>query len=146
VLVRSDFADLVAELHAAGKSRETIRKTKTAVAMVLDHERVSPNPTRDPAVKLPREEREEPQPPSAEQAEAVYRLLPPKHRLALLWLDWSGAWVGSVDHTLVGDYDEQRRRVRLSPFEHQDPARSLGRASPGTSRGHRSDLGAPRGP
>jgi integrase len=31
----------------------------------------------------------------------------------LLWLDWSGARVGSVDAVLVGDYDRQRRRVRL---------------------------------
>jgi integrase len=55
----------------------------------------------------------EPQPPTADHVEAVYRLLPSKHRLALLWLDWSGARVSSVDHTLVGDYDEPFRRVRL---------------------------------
>jgi integrase len=30
-----------------------------------------------------------------------------------LWLDWSGARVSSIDLTLVGDYDEPRRRVRL---------------------------------
>jgi integrase len=45
--------------------------------------------------------------------ESVFRLMPSKHRLALLWLDWSGARVSSIDHVLVGDYDEQRRRVRL---------------------------------
>jgi integrase len=39
--------------------------------------------------------------------------LPSKHRLALLWLDWSGARVSSIDLTTVGDYDEPRRRVRL---------------------------------
>ena len=55
----------------------------------------------------------EPEPPSAEQVEAVYRLLPSKHRLALLWLDWSGARVSSIDTIRVGDYDEPRRRVRL---------------------------------
>jgi integrase len=43
----------------------------------------------------------------------VYRLLPSKHRLALLWLDWSGARVSSVDLTVVGDYDDPRRRLRL---------------------------------
>ena len=36
------------------------------------------------------------------------------HRLPLLWLDWSGARVATVDKTLIGDYDEPRRRVRLS--------------------------------
>lgn len=37
----------------------------------------------------------------------------PRSRLPLLWLDWSGARVSSIDLTLVGDYDEPRRRVRL---------------------------------
>jgi integrase len=45
--------------------------------------------------------------------ETVYGLVPSKHRLPLLWLDWSGARVSSIDLTLVSDYDEHRRRVRL---------------------------------
>jgi integrase len=61
-------------------------------------------------VRLPREE---PNPPTAAHVEAVYRLLPRKHRLPLLFLDWSGARVAAIDKTLVGDYDEQRCRVRL---------------------------------
>lgn len=84
------------------------------IALTLDHAGVTPNPARDRViVKLPREDDEEPNPPPAEHVEAVYRTLPSKHRLALLWLDWSGARVGSVDGLLVGDYDEPRRRVRL---------------------------------
>jgi integrase len=74
---------------------------------------VSPNPARDKQVRLPRAEEEEINPPPAEHVEAVYRLLPSKHRLPRLWLDWSGARVSSVDLTLVSDYDEPRRRVRL---------------------------------
>jgi integrase len=35
------------------------------------------------------------------------------HRLPLLWLDWSGARVGSIDNLRVSDYDESLRRVRL---------------------------------
>jgi integrase len=108
-----DVAELVGKLHAQGKARESIRKTRTAVAMVLDHERVSPNPARDPSVKLPREEPEEVQPPSAVQVEAVYRRIPERHQLALLFLDWSGARVAAIDLTTVGDYDEPRQRVRL---------------------------------
>jgi integrase len=100
-----DVAALVADLHGRGKARESIRKTKTAIA--------TPNPARDPSVKLPREEVEEPQPPSAEHVAAVYRLIPSKHRVPLLFLDWSGARVSSVDKVLAGDYDEARRRVRL---------------------------------
>jgi integrase len=45
--------------------------------------------------------------------EAVLRLLAPAYRLPLLWLDWSGARVSSIETALVGDYDEPARRVRL---------------------------------
>ena len=34
-------------------------------------------------------------------------------KLPLLWLDWSGARVASIDTLTVGDYDERDRRVRL---------------------------------
>jgi integrase len=108
-----EIGDLVAVLHADGKARESIRKTKTAIAMVFDHAGVRPNPARDPRVKLPRDDSEEPNPPSADHVEAVFRLIPSKHRLALLFLDWSGARVSAIDRTKVGDYDEVRRRVRL---------------------------------
>jgi integrase len=112
-LTAQDFINAVAHLHGEGVARETIRKTLGAGAMTLDHAGVTPNPARDRSIKLPREEPEEINPPSAEHVETVYRLIPAKHRLALLWLDWSGARVSSVDLTLAGDYDEQRRRVRL---------------------------------
>jgi integrase len=109
-----DIADAIATLHAAGKKRETIRKAVAALAMVLDHAGVKPNPARDKiVVKLPRADHVEATPPSAEHVAAVFHLLPRRHRLALLWLDWSGARVGSIDETLVSDYDEPRRRLRL---------------------------------
>jgi integrase len=112
-LTRDDFIDAVATLHAAGVARETIRKTLGAAAMTLDHAGAQPNPARDKAIKLPREEPAEVNPPSAADVETVYRLIAEQHRLALLWLDWSGARVSSVDLTLVGDYDQARRRLRL---------------------------------
>jgi integrase len=113
-LAPQDVADLVVALHADGKARESIRKTVTAVAMVLDHAGTIPNPARDRVVvKLPRDDSEEPNPPSAEHVETVFWLIPSKHRLALLFLDWSGARVSAIDRTTVGDYDEGRRRVRL---------------------------------
>lgn len=113
-IAAQNIADLVAALHADGKARESIRKSVTATAMVLDHAGVSPNPARDRVVvKLPRDDSEEPSPPSAEHVESVYRLIPSKHRLALLFLDWSGARVSAIDRTTIGDYDETRRRVRL---------------------------------
>ena len=112
-LTPAQVAEFVAALAAEGYKRRTIRKTLQTLGMVLDHAGVEPNPVRDRQVRLPREDEEEINPPTAEHVEAVFRLMPAKHRLALLWLDWSGARVLSVDLTLVGDYDEPRRRVRL---------------------------------
>jgi integrase len=112
-ITAAEVADLVGRLAADGYARETIKKTIAALAMIFDHEAISPNPARDRRVKLPRAERVEPTPPTAAHVEAVYRTLPHQHRLAFLWLDWSGARVSSVETTRVGDYDQPRRRVRL---------------------------------
>jgi hypothetical protein len=92
----------------------TVREAVQSVALVLDHAGIEANPARNRAiVKLPREQGEELNPPTAEHVAAVYRLLSTKHRLPLLFLDWSGARVAAINETLVGDYDEPRRRVRL---------------------------------
>jgi integrase len=113
-ITAQDVADAVAALHAAGKKRETIRKAVTALAMVLDHAGITPNPARDKIiVKLPREQAEELNPPIADHVERVFATLPARHRLALVWLDWSGARVGSIDGLRVRDYDEANRRVRI---------------------------------
>ncbi len=106
-------AKVVETLAAAGKRRETIRKSVKYLAAVLEECGVDPNPARAKSIRLPYEEHEELNPPTAEQVEAVFRLLAPVYRLPLLWLDWSGARVGSVDALTVADYDERDRRVRL---------------------------------
>jgi integrase len=109
-----DIAEAIVDLHAAGRKRETLRKAITHLACVFDFAEIEPNPARDKLhVRLPRGEIREPEPPSALHVETVYRLLPSKHRLALLFLDWSGARVSAIDTVAVGDYDEPRRRVRL---------------------------------
>ena len=106
----ADVAELVAALAASGKARETIRKTITALAMILDFAGISPNPARDRVtVRLPREEPKELEPPSADHVEAVAALLPTAYRLALLVLDATGARVGELEAACVGDLDEERR-------------------------------------
>jgi integrase len=107
------LVELVTQLAAADAKRETIRKTVKYTAAVLDDAGVEPNPARDRRVRLPHEEQEELNPPTAEHVEAVFRRLAPESRLPLLWLDWSGARLASIEATLVGDYDQPRRRVRL---------------------------------
>jgi integrase len=109
-----DVAAVVAALVQAGKKPGTVRKCVQAVAMTLDHAGVKDNPARDRViVRMPRETPEEINPPTAAHVEAVFWLMPRRHRLPLLFLDWSGARVAAIDLTRVGDYDEPRRRVRL---------------------------------
>jgi integrase len=112
-LTVDDVNELVRELARTGRKRETIRKSVKYLAAVLEENGIDPNPARGKRVRLPHEEPTELEPPTAEHVEAVLRLLPHSYRLPLLWLDWSGARLGSVETVVVGDYDEPRRRVRL---------------------------------
>jgi integrase len=111
----ADVADLVAALTAKGKARETVRKSLLALAMILDHEGVAPNPARDKVkVRLPRQERPEIVPPTAAHVRAVHDLLPPRYRLPLLVLDATGMRLGELERLTWGDLDEQRQRWRVS--------------------------------
>ncbi|MGH3019970.1 MAG: tyrosine-type recombinase/integrase [Gaiellaceae bacterium] len=108
-------ADLVAELHAAGLRKQTIRKTVSVLAMILDHAAIQPNPARDKqTIRLPREERRHVEPPAAEHVEAVVRLLPGRYRLPALVLDATGMRVGELERLTWGDVDEPRGRWRVS--------------------------------
>jgi integrase len=114
-ITAEDVATLVGELAAAGRSRETIRKTITVLSMVLDFASVQPNPARDRVrVRLPREDRAEIQPPTAAHVEAVHRLLASTYRLPLLILDSTGMRVGELEQLTWGDVDEQRAHWRVS--------------------------------
>jgi len=105
----ADVAELVGKLAGENYARESIRKTVTALSMVLDFAGITPNPARDRVqVRLPLAEPEEPEPPSAEHVEAVARLLAPAYRLALLVLDSTGCRVGELGAARIGDLDEER--------------------------------------
>jgi integrase len=112
----TDVARLVSVLHQSGRKRETIRKSLTVLAQVLDFAGVRDNPARDRVhVRLPREEREEPTPPSAGQIEAVLLLMPPAYALAVLVLDATGMRVGELEEKglVCGDLDEPHTRWRV---------------------------------
>ena len=111
----ADVADLVVALTAKGKARETVRKSLLALAMILDHEGVAPNPARDKVkVRLPRQDRPEIVPPTAAHVLAVHALLPPRYRLPLLVLDATGMRLGELERLTWGDVDEPRQRWRVS--------------------------------
>jgi len=62
----ADVADVLAALTKDGLARESVRKTRSTAAMVLDFAGLQPNPARDKSVKLPREQSEELTPPTAD--------------------------------------------------------------------------------
>ena len=113
-ITAADVGELVAAMTPRYK-RETISKSITALAQVLDFAGVTPNPARDKVhVRLPREERTEINPPTAAQLEAACRLLPHRYRLPLLTLDATGMRLGEVEQITWCDVDEQRGRWRVS--------------------------------
>lgn len=82
----------------------------------VDYAGVRENPARDRVhVRLPREEREEPTPPTADQIEAVLLLMPRRHALAVLVLDATGMRVGELEERGLrcGDLDEPNTRWRI---------------------------------
>lgn len=106
----ADVAALVVALDDAGKARESIRKSVTVVAMILDYAGIAPNPARDRVhVRLPREEPVEPEPPSADHVEAVATMLAVPYLLGLLILDATGVRIGELEAAKVGDLDEHRK-------------------------------------
>lgn len=103
-----DVQRMIDVLAGEKRARESIRKCRTALAMVLDFAGISPNPARDTRVKLPLEEPEEVEPPHADQVEAAAWLLTRPYLLGLLVLDATGARVGELAAATVGDLDEGR--------------------------------------
>jgi integrase len=108
-----DVSDLVTKLSETRK-RETVRKSLLVLGMVLDHAGIEPNPARAKAIKLPREQKTEINPPTAEHVEAVIRLLPTRYRLPTLVLDATGMRLGELEALTWGDVDEPRQRWRVS--------------------------------
>jgi integrase len=107
-------AGFVGELSTAGLARESIRKTVATLAMVFDFDGIAPNPARDRAVRLPREDKVEVNPPTATHVLAVHALLPKAYRLALLVLDATGMRVGELEALNWGDVDELAVRWRVT--------------------------------
>lgn len=83
--------------------------------MVFDHAGIEPNPARDKrTIRLPRDEREEIKPPTAEHVRAVHDLVATRYRLPLLVLDDTGMRLSELERLAWGDVDEPRGRWRVS--------------------------------
>jgi integrase len=112
-LTVDDAAGLIAALTTAGYKRETIRKTRAALAMTLDHHRIEPNVARDERIRLPKERKAHVPPPLAEHVERIAERLPRHHVLPLLIIDETGPRVNELATAQVGDLDEHRKAIRI---------------------------------
>jgi integrase len=121
-----DVAALVAALAAVPYKRETIRKTRTALAQTLDFYKVSPNVVRDERVRLPKERKAHIPPPLAEHVERVVETVAREYVLPLLVIDEAGPRVSELETAEVGDLDEHRRAIRVRwTFEKNERYRHL---------------------
>jgi hypothetical protein len=104
--------------------------------MVFDHAGVIPNPARDPIrVKLPREDRPEISPPTHEHVVAVHGLLSTAHRLPLIVLDGDRYACRRGRAADVGRCQRAARPVARLAGRLEDPARPVGKRTPGGVRG-----------
>jgi integrase len=116
-LTDADARELVAAL-AAHKTRggtmapSSVRSYFGQARQVLDHARIRPNPFRDELVKMPREERDEPSPPTAREVLAILDKIPRRYVEPLALLDQCGMRVGELRFTW-GDVDTAESRIRL---------------------------------
>lgn len=83
---------------------------------VLDHAGVYPNPARDPRIKLPRQERDETEPPPAEHVIALAHALPGRYVLPVAVLEQTGMRLNELG-LQWGDVDEAGCRFRLKSRE-----------------------------
>jgi integrase len=125
-IVVDDVTALVAGLAAHPYKRETIRKTRTALAQVLDHYEIDPNPVRDSRVKLPKERKAHIPPPLAAHVERIAETVSPEYVLPLLIIDECGPRVSELEMCEIGDLDEHRRAIRVRwTFEKNERYRHL---------------------
>ena len=81
--------------------------------LLMDYVGVDPNPCRDTRVKLPKQVREEPTPPSAEHMLAILEAIPAKRRLLFIVLEQGALRLGEAVNLKWGDVDRAGLRLRL---------------------------------
>lgn len=106
-------AAMVAEWLAAFKRRETAKRYLQVLRQVFDYADVDPNPARDSRVRLPREEREEVEPPTAHEVELIIGHVSDRFRLAVLTLAETGMRVGELCALEWRDVDLEGARLRV---------------------------------
>jgi integrase len=91
----------------------TVHQYLIALRLLLDFAGVEPNVARDPRVKLPKQTREEPQPPSAEHLLAILEAIGERWRLLFITIEAGALRLGEAVSLRWGDVDAANLRLRL---------------------------------
>ncbi len=118
-LTSQEIATWVGEL-AERLAPGTVEKALGALRQLLDHLGVEPNPARDRRVRFPRRRREEIEPPSAIEVEAIVATVAPRYRLPLIVLEATAMRVGELERLRWGDVDVAGQRWRVAR-QHERP-------------------------
>ena len=108
----SEIAEWIAAL-AEDRKPGTLQQYLIAFRLLLDHVGIDPNPARDPRVKLPKQVREEPNPPSAEHTEAILAAIGAKWRLLFVTIEQGALRLGEGVGLRWADVDAAGLRLRL---------------------------------
>jgi integrase len=109
------FADVQGWVAASGLKASSVRQYLSTLRAVLDYADLTgeQNPTRDPRLRLPRQERELVEPPSAADVETIVANVPKRWRLGLRTLAETGMRVGEAHSLEWQDVDVAGSRFRI---------------------------------
>lgn len=91
----------------------SLRRYMATLRQLLDFAGVDPNPARDRAVRMPREERPEVEPPTEREVAALIEALPRAWKLPIRVLEQTGLRVGELQALTWGDIDRAGSRLRI---------------------------------
>lgn len=109
------FADVQEWVAGSGLKASSLRQYLSTLRAVLDYAGLTgeANPARDPRLRLPRQEKEIVEPPSALDVDAIITNVPRRHRLPLRVLDQTGMRVGELHEIEWQDVDVAGSRFRV---------------------------------
>lgn len=111
-ITAAEVASWVAELSGKHKPG-TVQLYLLTFRLLFDFADVTPNPARDPRVKLPRQVREEPNPPTADQWEAILEAMGARWRLLFVTIEQGALRLGEAVGLRWADVDAANLRLRL---------------------------------
>jgi integrase len=111
-----EWQDVQAWVVASGLKASSLRQYLSTLRAVLDYAGLTgeANPARDPRLRLPRQEHQVVEPPSALEVDAIItNVSPQRHRLPLRVLEQTGMRVGELHQLEWQDVDVAGSRFRI---------------------------------